>query len=39
MAVHRSLGGRDPLSYPRLECDDDYLGKREIQVNPLYKMV
>jgi len=35
MAVHRSLGGRDPLSYPRQEGDDNFIGKREIQVTSL----
>lgn len=36
MAVHRSIGGRDPLSYPKLECDDSFIGKREIRVNLYY---
>jgi hypothetical protein len=28
MAVHRAVGMRDPIPYPRLECDDDFVGKR-----------
>lgn len=32
MAVHRSIGGRDPLAYPKLENDDNFVGKREIRV-------
>ncbi|RNA41261.1 hypothetical protein BpHYR1_001686 [Brachionus plicatilis] len=34
MAVHRAIGGRDPLSYPRLENDDNFVGKREMQKLP-----
>lgn len=34
MAVHRALGGRDPLSYPRLESDDQFQGKLEIEKFP-----
>ena len=33
MAVHRAIGGRDPFAYPRLESDDDYVGKRASQVS------
>lgn len=32
MAVHRAIGTRDPYSYPRLECDDTFVGKRATQV-------
>lgn len=32
MAVHRAIGGRDPLSYPKLENDDNFVGKKEMQV-------
>lgn len=39
MAVHRSIGGRDPLPYPKLECDDSFIGKREIRVNLLFLFV
>ena len=27
MAVHRAVGTRDPISYPRLESDDNFVGK------------
>lgn len=36
MAVHRAIGGRDPLSYPRLENDNNFVGKREMQVKQNY---
>ena len=32
MAVHRAVGTRDPIPYPRLECDDNFVGKRDTQV-------
>ena len=32
MAVHRACGTRDPIPYPRLECDDNFAGKRAEQV-------
>ncbi len=34
MSVHRAIGVRDPLSYPRLENDDQFQGKYEIQKFP-----
>ncbi len=36
MAVHRACGLRDPISYPRLESDDNFLGKRatEVKIKP-----
>ena len=33
MAVHRAIGTRDPYPYPRLECDENFVGKRASQVN------
>ena len=33
MAVHRAIGGRDPLPYPRLESDESFVGKRASKVN------
>lgn len=33
MAVHRACGTRDPIPYPRLECDDNFAGKRAEQVD------
>ena len=32
MAVHRAIGTRDPISYPRLENDDCFVGKRATNV-------
>lgn len=32
MAVHRAIGTRDPYSYPRYECDDNFAGKKSFQV-------
>lgn len=32
MAVHRAAGTRDPYSYPHLENDDDFSGKKFFQV-------
>lgn len=32
MAVHRAVGLRDPIPYPRLECDENFVGKRDTQV-------
>ena len=35
MAVHRAVGLRDPIPYPRLESDDNFIGKRETEVSLL----
>lgn len=32
MAVHRAIGGRDPLPYPKLESDDNFIGRKDLQV-------
>lgn len=32
MAVHRACGTRDPIPYPRYESDDNFVGKRSVQV-------
>ncbi len=39
MAVHRSIGGRDPLAYPKLENDDNFIGRREIRVRKLFTII
>jgi hypothetical protein len=37
MAVHRAVGTRDPISYPRLECDENFVGKRATNVSQRFK--
>jgi hypothetical protein len=32
MAVHRAVGTRDPISYPRLENDNNFVGNRASKV-------
>ena len=37
MAVNRAIGTRDPLPYPRLENDDNFVGTRASKVIILRK--